>query len=209
MKNGALSKLSLLPSFSLALPRVLWRVEASEEWWNPQVCFFVIVFQNRVSLSYRVYSGHVGINQFTRSSWFKNESHDSDLRFIPLLWIEQVSIWFEAYDLTTMFAVASLVSVYQFWILLWSSQMAISKRSHWFGFVELQVVTYVVTRPGRELLFTVVSVEEKYKAKVSHPVFFLHCSHESFPILIVKICFVQMHLKFKITLHDEQCVARP
>ena len=29
-----------------------------------------------------------------------------------------------------------------------------------------QVVTYVVTRPGRELLFTVVSQDEKYKAKV-------------------------------------------
>ncbi|EEF25135.1 hypothetical protein RCOM_1867880, partial [Ricinus communis] len=28
------------------------------------------------------------------------------------------------------------------------------------------VVTYMVTRPGRELLFTVVSQEEKYKAKV-------------------------------------------
>lgn len=31
----------------------------------------------------------------------------------------------------------------------------------------LQVITYVVTRPGRELLFTVVSQDEKYKAKVS------------------------------------------
>lgn len=30
----------------------------------------------------------------------------------------------------------------------------------------LQVVTYVVSRPGREILFTVVSREEKYKAKV-------------------------------------------
>lgn len=30
----------------------------------------------------------------------------------------------------------------------------------------LQVVMYVVTRPGRELLFTVVTQEEKYKAKV-------------------------------------------
>ncbi|KAL6977542.1 hypothetical protein U1Q18_026341 [Sarracenia purpurea var. burkii] len=29
-----------------------------------------------------------------------------------------------------------------------------------------KVVTYVVTRPGRELLFTVVSQEEKYKAKI-------------------------------------------
>lgn len=29
-----------------------------------------------------------------------------------------------------------------------------------------KVVTYVVTRPGRELLFTVVTQEEKYKAKV-------------------------------------------
>jgi hypothetical protein len=33
-------------------------------------------------------------------------------------------------------------------------------------FDHLQVVTYVLTRPGRELLFTVVSVDEKYKAKV-------------------------------------------
>ena len=32
--------------------------------------------------------------------------------------------------------------------------------------ISLQVVTYVVTRPGRELLFTVVSQDEKYKAKV-------------------------------------------
>lgn len=30
----------------------------------------------------------------------------------------------------------------------------------------LQVVNYVVTRPARELLFTVVSQDEKYKAKV-------------------------------------------
>jgi hypothetical protein len=30
----------------------------------------------------------------------------------------------------------------------------------------LQVTAYVVTRPGRELLFTVVSQDEKYKAKV-------------------------------------------
>jgi len=29
-----------------------------------------------------------------------------------------------------------------------------------------KVTTYVVTRPGRELLFTVVSQDEKYKAKV-------------------------------------------
>ena len=32
--------------------------------------------------------------------------------------------------------------------------------------IALQVTTYVVTRPGRELLFTVVSQDEKYKAKV-------------------------------------------
>lgn len=32
--------------------------------------------------------------------------------------------------------------------------------------LNLQVVMYVVTRPGRELLFTVVTQEEKYKAKV-------------------------------------------
>lgn len=29
-----------------------------------------------------------------------------------------------------------------------------------------KVTTYVLTRPGRELLFTVVSQDEKYKAKV-------------------------------------------
>lgn len=33
-------------------------------------------------------------------------------------------------------------------------------------YINLQVVTYVVTRPGRELLFTVISQDEKYKAKV-------------------------------------------
>jgi AAA family ATP:ADP antiporter len=32
----------------------------------------------------------------------------------------------------------------------------------------LQVTTYVLTRPGRELLFTVVSQDEKYKAKVKN-----------------------------------------
>ncbi|BBG98122.1 TLC ATP/ADP transporter [Prunus dulcis] len=35
-------------------------------------------------------------------------------------------------------------------------------------------VTYVVTRPGRELLFTVVSQDEKYKAKARASKFFLH-----------------------------------
>lgn len=33
--------------------------------------------------------------------------------------------------------------------------------------IAFQVVMYVVTRPGRELLFTVVSQDEKYKAKVT------------------------------------------
>lgn len=33
-------------------------------------------------------------------------------------------------------------------------------------YIILQVVNYVVTRPARELLFTVVSQDEKYKAKV-------------------------------------------
>lgn len=32
--------------------------------------------------------------------------------------------------------------------------------------LSLQVVMYVVSRPGRELLFTVVTQDEKYKAKV-------------------------------------------
>ena len=30
----------------------------------------------------------------------------------------------------------------------------------------VQVVNYVLTRPGREILFTVITREEKYKAKV-------------------------------------------
>ncbi|TYK25820.1 uncharacterized protein E5676_scaffold436G00250 [Cucumis melo var. makuwa] len=34
-----------------------------------------------------------------------------------------------------------------------------------------KVTTYVVTRPGRELLFTVVSQDEKYKAKICIDVF--------------------------------------
>lgn len=34
------------------------------------------------------------------------------------------------------------------------------------------MTTYVVTRPGRELLFTVVSQDEKYKAKVLNDSFF-------------------------------------
>lgn len=38
-----------------------------------------------------------------------------------------------------------------------------SLTANWFT---CQVTTYVVTRPGRELLFTVVSQDEKYKAKV-------------------------------------------
>ncbi|KAB1214082.1 hypothetical protein CJ030_MR5G017345 [Morella rubra] len=37
--------------------------------------------------------------------------------------------------------------------------------------ITLTVVTYVVTRPGRELLFTVVSRDEKYKAKLCIDVF--------------------------------------
>lgn len=39
-------------------------------------------------------------------------------------------------------------------------------------FCIVQFVTYVVARPGRELLFTVVSQDEKYKAKARHPKFF-------------------------------------
>jgi hypothetical protein len=31
----------------------------------------------------------------------------------------------------------------------------------------MQVTTYVLTKPGREVLFTVISHEEKYKAKVT------------------------------------------
>lgn len=33
--------------------------------------------------------------------------------------------------------------------------------------VNVQVTNYVVTRPAREILFTVTTREEKYKAKVS------------------------------------------
>ena len=36
---------------------------------------------------------------------------------------------------------------------------------------------YVVTRPGRELLFTVVSREEKYKAKVNNNFFTIDCEN--------------------------------
>jgi hypothetical protein len=38
-------------------------------------------------------------------------------------------------------------------------------------FDSLQVISYVLTRPGRELLFTVVSLDEKYKAKVNVKIF--------------------------------------
>ncbi|XP_047270880.1 uncharacterized protein LOC107873242 isoform X11 [Capsicum annuum] len=44
-------------------------------------------------------------------------------------------------------------------LFLWLSAVVSS-------FFYFQVVTYVVTRPARELLFTVVSQDEKYKAKV-------------------------------------------
>jgi len=50
------------------------------------------------------------------------------------------------------------------------------------------VTTYVVTRPGRELLFTVVSQDEKYKAKVQNL---------SFPELLVRKSVLQ---KGKFTL---------
>ncbi|XP_038892757.1 uncharacterized protein LOC120081729 isoform X2 [Benincasa hispida] len=39
------------------------------------------------------------------------------------------------------------------------------------GQLTITVTTYVVTRPGRELLFTVVSQDEKYKAKICIDVF--------------------------------------
>lgn len=48
----------------------------------------------------------------------------------------------------------------------------------------MQVVTYVVTRPGRELLFTVVSQDEKYKAKVWNSLLVLKsCCSDYFPTL--------------------------
>ena len=50
--------------------------------------------------------------------------------------------------------------------------------------LRVQVVTYVVTRPGRELLFTVVTQEEKYKAKVSR----CFCSNEFYVSLIELGC---------------------
>ncbi|GAV62483.1 TLC domain-containing protein [Cephalotus follicularis] len=46
-------------------------------------------------------------------------------------------------------------------IAIWPSWVAVA-----ISETVRKVVTYVVTRPGRELLFTVVSQEEKYKAKV-------------------------------------------
>lgn len=46
-------------------------------------------------------------------------------------------------------------------IAVWPTWMAIAVSE-----TLRKVVTYVVTRPGRELLFTVVSQDEKYKAKV-------------------------------------------
>ncbi|KAI4372898.1 hypothetical protein MLD38_011079 [Melastoma candidum] len=46
-------------------------------------------------------------------------------------------------------------------VALWPSWIAVA-----ISETLRKVVTYVVTRPGRELLFTVVSQEEKYKAKV-------------------------------------------
>lgn len=45
----------------------------------------------------------------------------------------------------------------------WLNSDSFSLIPSWFT---CQVTTYVVTRPGRELLFTVVSQDEKYKAKV-------------------------------------------
>ncbi|XP_043724811.1 uncharacterized protein LOC122671575 [Telopea speciosissima] len=54
--------------------------------------------------------------------------------------------------------------------IAFSNMVAIALWPTWFvvAFSETlrKVVMYVVTRPGRELLFTVVSREEKYKAKV-------------------------------------------
>uniref|UniRef100_A0A1D1YY02 ADP,ATP carrier protein n=1 Tax=Anthurium amnicola TaxID=1678845 RepID=A0A1D1YY02_9ARAE len=46
-------------------------------------------------------------------------------------------------------------------LAIWPSWIAVAVSE-----ILRKVVTYVVTRPGRELLFTVVSQEEKYKAKV-------------------------------------------
>ncbi|XP_048228309.1 protein pleiotropic regulator PRL2-like [Ricinus communis] len=49
--------------------------------------------------------------------------------------------------------------------LWWSRKLKVTGISRSF-FLYFAVVTYVVTRPRRELLFTVVSQEEKYKTKV-------------------------------------------
>lgn len=50
--------------------------------------------------------------------------------------------------------------------------------------LSFQVTTYVVTRPGRELLFTVVSQDEKYKAKVPVPNFFFQLGQLPFQMLL-------------------------
>jgi hypothetical protein len=77
-----------------------------------------------------------------------------------------------------------------------------------FNFKTVQVVTYVVTRPGRELLFTVVSQDEKYKAKAWLPFLrnlFLHrnavaagyeCSNFELLKLILELPQVEIRLFF-------------
>lgn len=47
------------------------------------------------------------------------------------------------------------------WIAVWPTYLSVAVTE-----IIRKVITYVVTRPGRELLFTVVSQDEKYKAKV-------------------------------------------
>ncbi|OVA17258.1 ADP/ATP carrier protein [Macleaya cordata] len=79
-----------------------------------------------------------------------------------------------------------------------------------------KVVTYVLTRPGRELLFTVVSQDEKYKAKVCIDVIvqrlgdataagmykllfsFLHRRPSTVPLYALPICFLWIVTAFNL-----------
>ncbi|RZC55880.1 hypothetical protein C5167_014721 [Papaver somniferum] len=79
-----------------------------------------------------------------------------------------------------------------------------------------KVVTYVLTRPGRELLFTVVSQDEKYKAKVCIDVIvqrlgdataagmykllfsMLHKRLSTIPLYVLPICFLWIVTAFHL-----------
>ncbi|XP_025798670.1 uncharacterized protein LOC112878645 isoform X2 [Panicum hallii] len=54
-------------------------------------------------------------------------------------------------------------------LFLWVALLNLITISTWARVIDVmdsEVISYVLTRPGRELLFTVVSLDEKYKAKV-------------------------------------------